>query len=144
MEPERLNSCLLKTVSQPFSGLPETTEKRRLFQCGRFKGCMDFYLGFSPPTPTPTSCAFVLFFLSFFFFSLPFLSFFIFGSSVFLIPLSEEDGSRERPPFSVLPRRAGRPAPSEGRLGAKLIIPPPQLTRVPQEPRVQSGGWGVA
>lgn len=92
---QRLNSCLLKTVSQPFSGFPKTTEKCRLFQCGRFKGVIDFYLG-SPPSPRFCACLLACF------------PFFYFFDQVFKIPLSEGDGSRERgPPLPVPSRRAG-------------------------------------
>lgn len=88
MEPQRLNSCLLKTVSQPFSGFPKTTEKCRLFQCGRFKGFIDFYLGFpATTTPSPRFCACLLFLFFFFIY---------FFDQVLKIPRSEGDGGRKR------------------------------------------------
>jgi hypothetical protein len=119
----------LKTVSQPFSGFLKTTEKCRLFQRGRFKSFIDFYLGFASPV--------LLCLLSFFSYL-----FIFFLDQVFKIPLSEGAGSRERErererdretererdlPLSVLQGRP--PAPSSGGQGGGswglMVLPSP-------------------
>lgn len=140
MEPQRLNSCLLKTVSQPFRGFPKTTEECRLFQCRRFQGFIDFHLG-SPHSsnclPCPPAILYACFLLLFFFLS-----------SFYKIPLSEADSGRQVGGSSptVSPRRAGCPAILfcwEGGDGAEDSPPPipcPTGAQVAEGPLGGQGG----